>query len=115
MNPDIKAQWVEALRSGEFKQGKGVLQRSDGKFCCLGVLCELAARAGVIESPTIFDGSYIYASEGAYLPIEVSTWAGLSDNYSPRNPRIANIVSLAKRNDEGLPFSEIADLIEGQL
>lgn len=37
MQPELKAKWVAALRSGEFKQGKERLEK-DGRFCCLGVL-----------------------------------------------------------------------------
>jgi hypothetical protein len=38
MDPDIKAKWLEALRSGEYKQATQVLQNRRG-YCCLGVLC----------------------------------------------------------------------------
>ena len=41
MNKEIKAEWVKALRSGEYKQGGGALHRGD-HFCCLGVLCDIA-------------------------------------------------------------------------
>lgn len=42
MDKDIKAFWVDALRSGKYKQAKE--QLSDGKkFCCLGVLCDVMA------------------------------------------------------------------------
>lgn len=40
MNKKVKAKWVKALKSGEFKQGKNTL-KNNGKYCCLGVLCEL--------------------------------------------------------------------------
>jgi hypothetical protein len=40
MNPEWKEKWVEALESGEYEQGQGCLNGS-GKFCCLGVLCDL--------------------------------------------------------------------------
>jgi hypothetical protein len=33
--------WVEALRSGEYEQGNGKLQTLSGKFCCLGVACDV--------------------------------------------------------------------------
>jgi fatty acid-binding protein DegV len=39
MDKDIKAKWLEALRSGRYRQGEGAL-RVDDKFCCLGVLPE---------------------------------------------------------------------------
>ena len=32
--------WIKALRSGEFKQTKGILHDIDG-FCCLGVACKV--------------------------------------------------------------------------
>lgn len=35
---DIKQKWVDALRSGEYKQGQGYLKTEDGGYCCLGVL-----------------------------------------------------------------------------
>jgi len=40
MKADLKAKWVEALRSGKYEQGRGALL-NDGKYCCLGVLCEV--------------------------------------------------------------------------
>lgn len=45
MNPDVKAKWIAALRSGNYKQAKHRLriEHTDGSasYCCLGVLCEL--------------------------------------------------------------------------
>lgn len=42
MNPPKGAikKWIEALRSGKYKQDKYQLQTSKG-FCCLGVACDL--------------------------------------------------------------------------
>jgi hypothetical protein len=40
MTPEIQAAWVRALRSGEYKQGRGTLKQNDC-FCCLGVLCKV--------------------------------------------------------------------------
>lgn len=37
--------WIAALRSGKYKQTKAALRDSKG-FCCLGVLCDLAAKDG---------------------------------------------------------------------
>lgn len=34
--------WINALRSGDFKQGfAGKLKDDNGGYCCLGVLCEI--------------------------------------------------------------------------
>jgi len=39
----FKEKWVAALRSGEFKQGRGKLcNMTDNTFCCLGVACIVA-------------------------------------------------------------------------
>jgi hypothetical protein len=46
LDPEFKAKWTAALRSGEYKQGKGVLNsKADNSFCCLGVACHLALGA----------------------------------------------------------------------
>lgn len=57
MKPEVKEAWINALRSGEYKQGRGTLHQrgtedregAPDKFCCLGVLCDLAYRDGVVE------------------------------------------------------------------
>lgn len=124
MDTDIKARWVSALRSGDYKQGKGLL-RKDDKFCCLGVLCELAVAAGVIgfevnadpDDDDQYDGATHIYGEGEnvhYLPDEVVTWAGI-EYFNPVVPVGTFRKQLAQINDEGRPFSEIADLIEEHL
>lgn len=45
MNQEIKKLWVKALRSNEFKQGRGYLEK-DNKYCALGVLSILALLDG---------------------------------------------------------------------
>lgn len=40
--PDFKAKWVEALRSGKYKQCTSELSDEYGRFCCLGVACIVA-------------------------------------------------------------------------
>lgn len=42
MDAQKKAEWVAALRSGEYKQGNGRLYCPDeNSYCCLGVLAKL--------------------------------------------------------------------------
>lgn len=40
MNPEKKRLWLEALRSGEYKQGRKVLKTNSELFCCLGVYAD---------------------------------------------------------------------------
>jgi hypothetical protein len=53
MNSEKKTKWVEALRSGEYEQGASFLVQQPAsakgkpRYCCLGVLCDLAIKDGV--------------------------------------------------------------------
>jgi len=43
MTSYLKKKWIRALRSGDFEQTTGVLAYC-GKYCCLGVLCEISGK-----------------------------------------------------------------------
>ncbi len=50
----LKNKWIEALRSGEYLQGKGALREAGrggkaDKYCCLGVLIDIADAERWIE------------------------------------------------------------------
>lgn len=126
MNPEIKKQWVEALRSGEYKQGYRTLARltdddSGKEYCCLGVLCELAVKEGIITKRVLQDDSIVtYGSDSSYLPAKVWRWAGLDSNDNPKNPEVntqdINERYLGNINDsEEVDFNGIADIIERKL
>lgn len=111
MNAEIKKRWVEALRSGQYKQIKGGL--TDGRgFCCLGVLCNLhALEVGVMWERHSDYGRPSYAKEIYSLPLVVREWAGLHSS----DPQVSRH-TLARWNDhKGASFKEIADLIEKRL
>lgn len=48
LNPIIKKKWLNALRSGKWKQTIGCLEDSNGN-CCLGVLCHITGNGDKIE------------------------------------------------------------------
>ena len=123
MDAAIKTQWLDDLRSGNFNKGKGVLHRviknEDGterhEFCCLGVLCEQAVAAGVLERHDVADPdsgdtvSYGDDYDTTYLPLVVRDWAGI-DSHSPV---LSNGDHVAILNDEVHDeFGPIADAIE---
>ena len=113
MNPEIRAQWCAALRSGDYPQGKQQL-RAPGGYCCLGVLSELAVKAEAL-GPPVYDAEHewwTYNGRNNYLPEAVMEWSGLGDC----NPEVwfrGEFTWLAKINDGGATFAEIADLIDG--
>lgn len=120
MNPEIKAKWVAALRSGEYKQGRAYL-RFDGAHCCLGVLCELAVKAGVaskrgLDKLTWFGDLDHRLEESAYLPDAVLKWTDYEINSIGALPILGRnnlAIELTECNDHlDMPFDQIADLIE---
>jgi hypothetical protein len=134
LNPDVKKAWLAALRSGEYQQGKGVLRSENDRFCCLGVLCDLAARARLVT----FDADNVaYVSVAlptdrstGMLPQTVARWAGLTSDQGgvDADPRVevpnrytaagggSYRMSLSVVNDElNYDFHQIANLIEEYL
>jgi len=120
MNPAVKILWLQALRSGKYQQTRNWLKRTkDGKaeHCCLGVLCEIAKVVGIVqeielehEHTSVCDVSW---HESAFVtntcvsyaipPNGVLSWAGLTRSEAE---------NLGDINDNGAPFSLIADHIE---
>lgn len=45
---EIKEKWLEALKSGKYKQGVGMLYKC-GEHCCLGVLCEIHPNLSITD------------------------------------------------------------------
>lgn len=121
MDPEIKALWLEALRSGEYKQGEGNLCRLvDGveRHCCLGVLSELYPN---VQKRSIGNGIFALLPEGdgsesaTHLPhMVIATWAGIDESYSVQEDD-GRWTTLYSMNDRGYSFETIANVIEEQL
>lgn len=86
VNTAVIEEWVEALESGEYEQGRAAL-RVPGRFagnadryCCLGVLCEIAVKHGVTTRTSNDSGYWDSTLEGYVnnvLPTDVVAWAGV--------------------------------------
>jgi hypothetical protein len=105
--------WLEALRSGKYKQGAYRLKDSlTNGFCCLGVLCEISNQGGFDNKDNyVCDETYADATQYStqWVPKKVQDWIGLRSSIGAL--RIGE--SLTGFNDaEGLTFSQIADVIE---
>jgi hypothetical protein len=126
MNQEVKAQWLDALRSGEYQQGKFGLTRkcADGtvRHCCLGVLCDLAVREGVAAAQLGLDGATTYVNpndvrdyDDVVLPACVTAWAGLNDDGEGCDPKVDDR-NLSYWNDcLAADFNDIADMIQEHL
>lgn len=108
MNPDIKAKWLEALRSGKYKQGTGALRYGDA-FCCLGVLCDVSKQGTWLPIDNVYDpDAYRFVTpDGSdargVLSLPMKEWSSLGHELSHK---------LISMNDAGHSFAEIADVIE---
>ena len=114
MNAEIKKQWVTALRSDKYEQGRGFLRKIDC-FCAQGVLCDLYAQANNIDWKMKFGTSGRYSIVGMWdlIPNEVEKWAGLQE-ITNRMAKLQDKV--VQMNDfHGYSFYEIADYIEQNL
>lgn len=139
MKKAIKKRWLEALRSGNYDQGRAKLrteQEGGDSFCCLGVLCDLAVQDGAIPEPKTYgqspvfhygthslddvDNAVGYHDSATALPQEVIEWAWTKHETRNRIHRLVNPEAggrdLAWWNDHGgKNFDGIADLIEEHL
>lgn len=127
-NKENIAKWVQALRSGEFLQGKGRLCKiettADGqplrRYCCLGVACEVAMENGVELPKMVSDGTVSYGGSLGHLPIEVQRWLGIAFEdpqvtLSPNGVDYPVKYGLVHVNDHlELTFAQIADAIEAK-
>ncbi len=109
MDAELKQKWLVALRSGEYEQGRGQLCFG-GKFCCLGVLAEVAEGFTKQGGPVTGD-SYRYHRGGfpavGILPDEFLEVAGIRGRHAG--------LLMDMNDSEGRSFMEIADYIEEEL
>lgn len=124
MNPEIKALWLAALRSGEYKQGRGALS-SDGEYCCLGVLCDIMVKQldlelevkEDVECCTQCKNKVSYDGATSFLPRKVAEAAGIDPQGKLPTVHYTNgegFDTLFALNDEGASFNYIANVIEDQ-
>jgi len=102
---------VEALESGLYTQAQRHLRDTSG-YCCLGVACEVYQKwvgdldASKMESP-VSGTVYFYSGCFEHLPAQVMKWYGFTTGYG----NYGGDNSLARDNDKGQTFTEIAATI----
>ncbi len=118
MKPALKKQWVKALRSGEYKQGRGCMHTvgKDGgspRFCCLGVLVDIA-----------HEGDWELANFQVPDDVTYAIRDGVDKTLYPDVPApsileemgldASELDGLTEHNDGGKSFKWIASYIEGR-
>ena len=105
MDPALKKEWLAALRSGDYEQGKMLLCNVDA-FCCLGVLWDQTDNWWQMED--MHDGSQQHWAPPGYPPNSRTPLpVALVDQEAQ--------VELSTMNDRGDTFPQIADWIEKNL
>ncbi len=108
--PVFKKKWLEALRSGKYKQATGQLEK-EGEYCCLGVACKIAG----YSDNKMGDMGKLFKSHFPRIPqvlddrntVHLKSIDGFSVNASQQ---------LVDLNDSGgKSFKQIADWIEKNL
>ncbi len=108
MKQKYKQPWIDALRSGKYKQGQYRLYNEDqDTYCCLGVLCKinnLESYKNESDLETYFRFNIRSSSVG--LPVLFSK----KINITPMQE-----AKLTSMNDSYISFEEIANWIEQNL
>lgn len=120
-----RTKWLEALRSGEYKQSHGVLyNESQNGYCCLGVYCHVKG----VDNDSLLSESFpwsldreiaeMYKISSALAPeykqdlFSADEWANEKDKVLEQLDESTFSFFLANMNDSDKSFTEIADIIE---
>jgi hypothetical protein len=128
VNKDKLKLWIDALRSGEYRQGHGHLAGKDGevvKYCCLGVACEVAIKDGLDlegrwgrpavdeDRELVEEDRKFYDTEDLVLPPAVQDWLGIPGNTTVEVVLHGIEESVIDLNDNmDRDFGQIADALE---
>lgn len=104
-------EWIQALKSDEFTQGKHYLNMNN-KQCCLGVKCILDVRANrhsIVQTTNKGNfGIAYYGLAGWFVSAESMPSDEILGKWGLSRVQAGELASL---NDRGIPFSEIAEWI----
>lgn len=101
----LRARWVEALRSGRYRQGKQRLKLTDAggniSYCCLGVACDIVdpTKWALTYGPRFWS----YGADTIMLPDSIERLYGLTHKDQQE---------LMALNDSDKTFDTIAAYIE---
>lgn len=108
MNQEIKTKWINALLSGQYKQGDHTLRKYDNTYCPLGVLCDVVdpTRWESQCGKTYFGFNYHGDIRTGFLPVSLSQALQITPSEEDK---------IVMMNDGGRSFKEIAEWIKRYL
>jgi hypothetical protein len=104
MKTSVKQAWTNALRSGDYTQGKSrllVCKEDTRQYCCLGVLVNIFENENDLKFDKDCTGSG--RNHNCFLPSIVAQWSGVT----PSQQEI-----LAELNDKEFDFGLISRVID---
>jgi hypothetical protein len=118
MDAKLKKKWLNALRSGKYKQGKNSLRQpgfaSDSekdRFCCLGVLCDIVEPKKWKKHVSNLGPSWTHCGKEEMPNDDLIKKFGL-DNLWSRSDTDSVAIKVAEMNDNGRSFEQIANWLE---
>lgn len=103
--------WVDALRSGAYKQGFGCMMNAEDPkqrtYCCLGVACVLA-EVPFAQSRSMPRTQWGWSNSGSAVHSHLPQW--LRELLDLTRDEVANLTFM--NDQQGSSFAEIADWIE---
>ena len=112
MREDIAKRWVEALRSGEYPQGRNELRSSNNHYCVMGVLCDVVKDDLGLKWIKVNSRRWDIDGNDFYPSFNVLEFAGIRFDEDDSEDNVPAIEALIKYNDDGLGFDGLADVIE---
>jgi len=115
MDPKVKADLLEALKSGEYRQCQDMLRSPTDAYCCLGVVCDVVAPEGWGDlygrdkddlRDTVWGHKFELDNETSYLGQDLLEHIGLSADA---------MYQLVRINDRNSDFEEAIQFIEEEL
>lgn len=104
-------EWIEALESGKFEQGRGRLF-SGTHYCCLGVLSKVQCRLTEKGRDTDVGHDMILHSDNPCFNALGNSGSFPEGVYVERHPSGPKGFALVYMNDTGYSFHEIAEAIK---
>lgn len=130
MKAELKKKWIEALRSGKYKQISGKLCDNDDEFCALGVLCKVSGAGQFVRRSFATTDMYDMPLPPTVKHLFILDNAEDKDDNFPMSAAYADLTddicealgiswlfskNIAAANDKGVSFKDLAKGIENDV
>lgn len=106
----LQTAWLDALKSGKYKQTKEVLFSSmEDAYCCLGVACIIAGLLPIRVGDTDYTR---FEDQENVLPESIVEKMSFRGTGGEKRNTLDSSEALYRLNDQGVSFVEIAKIVE---